>query len=338
MDWFERLTGFAEQNYASTQARLLVEGSTLRSLANGRRFRIGTFTMPSLADLRGQVAAGQGPAGALSVHAIAGEARGLHREAANASALFQVASQFNMLEMVSPEVTPEDGVGRYEHDRTQGPACAMAAGAATIYRNYGVPVGDGFGQRADRQLDGLADLGTALSQALAMPVQDLWTMRNGYALLTAPGLAAIDAHLAGLDAPATDALRARLRIGLHAGVEVTDVSTEPRPIVTQAFCSALPIAYARGVAGPWARFATLILEAAYEATLLAGVLNARAGGSKVVLLTCLGGGVFGNDMGWIVAAMRRALKAVRGFALEVRLVSYGTVARELADVAAAFRR
>jgi len=28
------------------------------------------------------------------------------------------------------------GVTRYQHDHTQGPACAIACGAATIYRNY----------------------------------------------------------------------------------------------------------------------------------------------------------------------------------------------------------
>ncbi|MCK5683507.1 hypothetical protein KAJ27_05280 [bacterium] len=50
--------------------------------------------------------------------------------------MFQVASQFNLLEMVSPGVTPEEGVGRYEHDHTQGPACAIACGVGTIYRNY----------------------------------------------------------------------------------------------------------------------------------------------------------------------------------------------------------
>ena len=45
-----------------------------------------------------------------------------------------MASQFNLLEMTGPEITPEDGVTRYAHDRTQGPACAIAAGAATVYR------------------------------------------------------------------------------------------------------------------------------------------------------------------------------------------------------------
>src|SRR5437667_12141333 len=83
-----------------------------------------------------------------------------------AGALFQAASQFNLLEMVSPTVTPEHGVTRYQHDRTQGPACAIAAGAATIYRNYFAPVGGGYGQTAERQFDGLADLGDALGKAL----------------------------------------------------------------------------------------------------------------------------------------------------------------------------
>jgi hypothetical protein len=51
--------------------------------------------------------------------------RRMHRLPENAGALFQVASQFNLLEMVSPSVTPEDGVTRYQDDHTQGPACAI---------------------------------------------------------------------------------------------------------------------------------------------------------------------------------------------------------------------
>ena len=52
--------------------------------------------------------------------------------------------------------TLEQGMTRYAGDPTQGPACAIAAGAATIYRNYFAPVGNKFGQTKDRQLDGLA--------------------------------------------------------------------------------------------------------------------------------------------------------------------------------------
>jgi hypothetical protein len=96
--------------------------------------------------------------------------------------------------MVSPGVTPEQGVSRYQNDPTQGPACAIAAGAATIYRNYFAPVDGGQGQTADRQLDGLSSLGEALSEALDKPVSELWSMQNGYALCGRAGLDAIAAH------------------------------------------------------------------------------------------------------------------------------------------------
>ncbi|WP_423186374.1 hypothetical protein ACO1PK_14805 [Alishewanella sp. d11] len=38
----------------------------------------------------------------------------LHANPDNAGALFQVASQFNLLEMVSPNVTAEQGITRYQ--------------------------------------------------------------------------------------------------------------------------------------------------------------------------------------------------------------------------------
>jgi hypothetical protein len=117
-------------------------------------------------------------------------------------------------------------------------------------------------------------------------------------------------------------LRSRLRIGLHWNVEATDAG-RPFPVVSQAFCSALPVAYSQHESRHWARFACLVLEAAYEATLWAAALNAqRGGGSNIVLLTSLGGGAFGNDEGWIEAGLVRALKLASGFDLDVRLVSY----------------
>ncbi|TWU10153.1 hypothetical protein Poly21_51220 [Allorhodopirellula heiligendammensis] len=50
----------------------------------------------------------------------------------------------------------------------------------------------------------------------------------------------------------------------------------------------------------WTDFAKLILDAAYEATLLAAVLNASRTGVNVIYLTMLGGGVFGNEDAWIL--------------------------------------
>ena len=323
MDWFTRLTGFRETSYAETQACLEVDGSTLRSTVNGKSYGIGQFQMPSLGELRQQVAAGSGHAGRLRVSIVTGDVRQMHQRPEFAGALFQVASQFNFLEMVGPSVSPEDGVTRYEHDRTQGPACAMAAGAATIYRNYLVPVGEHTGQTADRQLDGLRDLGDHLSRVLGCAVSDLWDMRNGYALASLHGLKLLSEHLGQISTQQWDELGGLLRIGLHQDVEVTDSPSLPGPRVSQAFCSALPIAYGRVAAVHWEAFARLILESAYEATLLAGVLNARRGASNVVLLTSLGGGAFGNAPQWIHDAMVRALNLASSHNLDVRLVSYG---------------
>ena len=100
----------------------------------------------------------------------------MHQDPQYAGALFQVASQFNLLEMTSPDVTPEDGVTRYAYDRTQGPACAIAAGAATLYRNYFVPNGgsEGADERTAAGWPGRRRRGSrsAVGQAGAGPVDD----------------------------------------------------------------------------------------------------------------------------------------------------------------------
>ena len=131
MDWFERLTGFRETGYADTRARLAVEGRHLVSQVNGQRYAIGDLELVSLQTLRARVRAGDARPGTLTVRNISGDVRALHADAEFAGALFQVASQFNLLEMVGPDVTPEQGVTRYQHDGTQGPACAMAAAGSS---------------------------------------------------------------------------------------------------------------------------------------------------------------------------------------------------------------
>jgi hypothetical protein len=229
-------------------------------------------------------------------------------------------------------------VARYAADPTQGPACAMAAGAATLYRNYFAPVGGASGQTRDRQLDGFADLGAAVARGLRRAPDRLWTMRNGYTMFTPGGIDLMSAHVSALDEGRRDALRQQLRIGLHWDVEVTDAQAAPGPLVSQAFCSALPVAYhpfAGARDAHWEPLACLVLEAAYEATLWAAVINARRGASPKVLLTLLGGGAFGNDERWIRAAMQRALAAVQGHGLEIVLVSFGAPAPALLQWVAA---
>jgi hypothetical protein len=261
-DWFETLTGFRETSYQQTQANFEVADGCLRSRINGRTWAIGNFEMVSLARLRELAAKRDRARGRPRVSVIEGDVRRLHGKAEYAGALFQVASQFNALEMTGPDVTPEDGVTRYFHDRTQGPACALAAAPATIYRNYFAPVGDGVGQTRTRQLDGLAEIGSALSSTLARPIGDLWAMRNGYALCSREGLAAVTAWLRKADAEEINALRAKLSIGLHRDVETTVSGGSPDIRVSQAFCSALPVAYSPATTANWGPFATLVLDGA----------------------------------------------------------------------------
>jgi len=330
MTWFEDLFGFAESDWATTRKRFALEGDRLRSLANGKSWQIGVLETPSLGELRAR--AGEGSVGELRVENICAEAQRLHADPEACGSLVQVASQFNLLEMIGYEVSPEEGVTRYASDRTQGPACALAAAPATVYRNYFALVGGQSGQTHERQLDMLADL------AAALPGGERIRMRNGYALLDPSTLTAIDAALGSASETQLDAWRSLLRIGLHWNVEVTANGPARGQLVAQAFCSALPVSYNHhSDRAAWRRFATLVLEAAYEATLLAALENAQRGGASRVYLTLLGGGAFGNSREWILHALRRGLTRLRKRPLDVRIVSYGNIPPDLLTLAAEIR-
>lgn len=331
MTWFTRITGFPEGGYSETQARLRVENGRLIPEGGGPGLAVGELELVSLDELRARSHDVTVPA-RLTLGTVEGDVRKMHVAPENEGAVFQVASQFNLLEMTGPGVTPEHGVTGYAHDHTQGPACAIAAGAGTIWRHYLVPVGDRIGQTADRQLDGLADLGAALAWDMGVEKGSLWQMRNGYALPDSGMLARIEAHLNRLDERERDQLRGLLRVGLHRDVGVTEPRAAPDTRVTQVYCSALPVAYSGIPAAQWVGFATLILEAAYEATVLSAVLNAARGGSRRLLLTRIGGGAFGNDDAWINAAILRALRIAARQRLEVLMVSYGPPSAVILEV------
>jgi hypothetical protein len=317
MTWFKRLTGFPEKSPEQVRSNLDLNDETLTSQVNGRRMTCGTLTTPSLEALREQTEGLEFDAETgLSVREVVAEARELHADPGSAGALVQVASQVNLLEMPGPDVTPEDGIAGYERDRTQGPACAIAGGAGTIYRNYFARVDGGVGQTADRQINTIRDVGRRLGNHN----EKLWKVRNGYVLPSQSGLEMINRKLGAMADDERDAVRAALRIGLQSGTEVTLPGAGHR--LTQAYCSALPVSYGDPPAPLWERFARLVLEAAYEATLRAGVVNAERTGNRTVYLTLLGGGAFGNDKEWILDAIDRALSICRRFPLDVGIVSY----------------
>ncbi|WP_149981630.1 hypothetical protein [Pseudoalteromonas rhizosphaerae] len=316
--WFEKLTGFSEESPLQVHKNLSVNGNILKSHINAKEYHCGLLETPSLAELRNRVNYNKALDTKNSIREIVANVQDLHTDKNNVGALFQVASQFNLLEMVSPDVTPEHGVDGYEYDRTQGPACAIAAGAGTIYRNYFANVNGEIGQTANNQIDCLSDIGAALGNKN----NRLWQMKNGYALASEQGLTEINEKINSTTESELDKLKALLRIGIQWDTEVT-LNTQ-KQTVSQVYCSALPVAYSQIPSKLWANFAKLILEACYEATICSAILNYQKTGNNKVYLTLIGGGVFGNDRQWILQAIERALKLYEYADLDIFIVSYGS--------------
>ncbi|KAH8050818.1 hypothetical protein JL722_11160 [Aureococcus anophagefferens] len=277
VDWFEALFGFPERG-ADVQQVLVVDGDELTSPVNGARYGVGVFGTPSLGELRAEVArlaaARERPAGgASSFRNVLGDAAKFHGD--NPGATFQVASQFNCLEFVGPNVVPEDGVAGYAHDRTQGPCCAIACGPATVYRNYFADVDGQVGQTRERQLENLGDVLDALG-----PVEG-FDVRGGYTLADDRALDLLSEKIGGLDARAYDDVCAKLRVGVQW-----------KPLASLVLR---------------ASYEATLLVAARNAL-------ERPTTPPRVYLTAIGGGVFGNPLSWIGDAVSRALAAADALA------------------------
>eukprot|EP00286_Rhodomonas_abbreviata_P023752 CAMPEP_0181294178 /NCGR_PEP_ID=MMETSP1101-20121128/3456_1 /TAXON_ID=46948 /ORGANISM="Rhodomonas abbreviata, Strain Caron Lab Isolate" /LENGTH=362 /DNA_ID=CAMNT_0023398807 /DNA_START=118 /DNA_END=1203 /DNA_ORIENTATION=- len=348
--WFENEFGFSEStataaSFGKVQSVFKVynseQGVKLHSTANNRVFHVGVFETPSLAELRRrlhelrlgtQVSSKQSPQSlgknGVMFQNIAGDAKKLHLDPENAGAVFQAASQFNCLEMTSPDRRPEDGVADYYYDMTQGPACAMACPAATVFRNYfcnGPWVeANSWGTGHVNQIDTLCDVATLLNN----DKHRYWTMKNGYVLPRPGALQALGTRLStertimpnaenvsasaegegnggaqhGREVLLAEAVTASLRVGVHWD---TDTALGREGVeshrVCQVFSSALPIAYwtPRPKMEECLPFARAVLNGQYEATLLVAAILSRQRGRRVkVFLTSVGGGAFGNPSKW----------------------------------------
>lgn len=328
--WFEQLTGFKEESPDQVRANLYVEGEHLISRVNNAAFSYGSLDQPSLEELRRTVLLDQ-LNGHIKLSEVVADVQKLHTLPENNGATFQVASQFNLLEMASPDVTPEQGVNGYYFDKTQGPACAIACGAGTIYRNYFVDLGTQIGQTAHKQIDCLSDVGAILNNR----ERKLWAMTNGYALANSEGLKSISRELSGLTETDYEALKGKLRIGVQNNAEVTISADKIK--VSQCYCSALPVGYSNIPALQWEAFSRFVLEATYEATFYAALQSFKKTGNKRLFLTLVGGGVFGNKSEWIFDAIGLALSRFAKVPLDVKIVSYGASNGQVQDFIAARR-
>ena len=327
--WFERLTGFEEGTPGQVRSKIELVGNRLKSKVNNKEMIHGHLEIASLSELRDQLSL-EAYSEKIKVSEIVGNVQRMHLETESHGAIIQAASQFNLLEMVGPHISPEQGVGMYEHDLTQGPACAIACGAGTIYRNYFVEVNGQIGQTRKNQVDCLEDIGRELGNSKLL----LWEMTNGYALPTAVGLEKTTELILSKNAQEYDDLKSKLKVGIQWDSQVTLDQSEN--IVSQVYCSALPVTYTRIDPQLWEVFARLILEASYESMLYAALINYEKTGNPIVYLTLVGGGAFGNARSWIFDSMKQAIDKFKNTPLDLRIVSYGGSNKGVLDFTESF--
>lgn len=324
--WFKELFGFDETSPKLVRENISIDGINLISKVNGKSFQYGQLEIPTLSELKEQAPSIDEFEDRICVCEIVGNVQKLHCDESNKNALFQAASQFNLLEMIEPSVTPERGIDIYERDNTQGPACAIACGAGTVYRNYFVPLNNQVGQSANNQIDCLELIGKELGNEEL----NLWEMVNGYALLSPDGLSNINAQLSQLNQEQREKLKGKLKVGIQWQTEVTLCDTNQ--LVSQIYCSALPVSHSEIKSFYWENFARLILEATYEATLYAALINYERTGCNKVFLTLVGGGAFGNEIEWITDSLFSSINKFKNTPLEIGIVSYRSPNQNVQDL------
>ena len=351
--WFKQIFNFDETNDWKTNIdKFRMDGDYLvcdtATRANCNRQYVGKFVCLSLASLKDYVNENSAISDkGLSFAHIIGNVADLHYQLENAGAVFQAASQFNCLEMVNPYYTPSHGVAVYANDLTQGPVCAMACPAALVYRNYLVKHKDNnvlanntkdlqaiTGQNS-KQIDTLRNLGEVVENySSTEPDGVYWTMENGYAFIKSKAKLEDLNRKLSISTLANSAMD-QLRVGVHWETSVNPVAVanaEPHN-VCQVYASALPIAYTiprftiadtqHPLEDDWMPFASLILNASYEATLAVAAkkLKDKKPNERIsCFLTLLGGGVFGNKPAWIETAIKQAITKYQDWPIDVILV------------------
>ena len=272
-------------------------------------FPAGRFEMPSIGDLRKRAKAARtsGAGGRVRLWVLDGASPatdiGSLQAGAGPGFLFQVASQFNCLESPGPYITP---VANYFHDRTQGPRASISAFPGTLLRHYAAP---GGGNRFVQTSDGPQ---LNLLEAICTP--SVAQVCSGY--LTSSSITNRSALAAALESRFED-----IRVGVHEDVPVIlgynwDGGVAGSRRIGQVFTSTFAGGgYSGTRAGDpnYRPICAALLRAAYLGTLLSAAALER----PKVVLTLIGGGVFGNPVAliwesicWAISEVEPLLSAV----------------------------
>ncbi|NLV44049.1 MAG: hypothetical protein GXY07_06075 [Candidatus Hydrogenedentes bacterium] len=265
------------------------------------RFSVGRFEAVSISDLQRRAIAVREKVtgGRVRLFILDGVSPatdiGSLQATAGPETLFQVASQFNCLESPGPYIT---SVANYFNDPTQGPRASISAFPGTLLRHYAAPGKDGerFVQtNNERQIN--------LLEAVCSP--GVAEVRNGY--LTSSGISDRLAFINALERRFEE-----IRVGMHEDVPVVlgynwDGAVRGERRIGQVFTSTFAGGgYSRSNDTEYREICINLLRAAYLGTLLAAVVLRRSN----VVLTLIGGGVFGNPIPLIWEAIQWALHEV----------------------------
>jgi hypothetical protein len=116
--WFEQLVGFKEENREQVRQNLIIEDNFIHSKVNGETYDFGKLEIISLQELKRIISLNQNYNSQITIAELVANVQELHTDSSNKNAVFQAASQFNLLEMISPNVTPDNGITNYENDHT----------------------------------------------------------------------------------------------------------------------------------------------------------------------------------------------------------------------------
>ena len=284
---------------------------------------------------------------------INADVKKLHANPSLAGSLFQVASQFNSLEMVNPNYKPEKGITIYEHDRTQGPICAMACPTGTLYRNYFMMnMGRDKSREPQTETNQINTLETIINKFKGSKFPVDFVVKNGYILpATIKDSATLNELLA--NSLALEQMVDDVNYVIQEDVPVLLETNKQTPHkVSQIYCSGFPLAYCistahnDGLLGPqeqaiinahehgdgggvkWYAYMNrnlikMITTAMYTATLSHAVNMTKTQGKRVkVFLTLVGTGVFGADTEFIRGIMGNVIRKYRHFPIDLYLVNF----------------
>jgi len=250
--------------------------------------------------------------------------------------MVQIASNFNCLEVGGRSDFPDSGnlVQNYPLDVTQGPAASFGVPAACLLRTHYVfhdAASDpsSWGQTKERQVELLGDVRDYFGRCV-----------NGKVTLAGNETALLSEQM--------DDVVGAIRLGVHADAQVVfgrasrhgnlSLVPEPRPLIDQVLSASVNWRSLGVQPGPeqLESLTRAALRASYDGAYLAAILRKR----RLLLLTLVGGGVFGNPHAMILeelasAHVRWANHAASALQ-EVRLCLYTT--GETVQIASALRQ